>query len=449
MRSSTWLVAALAAPLAACGGAGSPPPADPIASFTAEPAALLPGEGVTLRPVFTGGPARIDPGVGPVASGGAYPVAPRAEGITFTLTVETPAGPRARDLRVPFRYRERVTAIAPGEARTRHGAARLADGRVLIVGGASPGPVFWATSEVFDPATGAFAPAGELSTPRAGTEVVALPGGGALRLGGESVENSFEAATRVEAWDPAASAWTVEGHLVSNRSRHTATRLADGRVLVAGGVATGGTAAERDAEIWVPGSGSRQPAGEMLHRRAGHTATPLLDGRVLIAGGYLLATGSGAPEAEVFDPATETFAPAGTLVETRAYHAAVRLADGRVLLVGGDVVEAGLRRSAEVWSPTTGTFARAGELAAPRTEPEAVRLGSGEVLVAGGLVDDVTATAALEAWDPAVGTFRAWREGAGGARTGLSAHVLGDGRVLLVGGDQGSGFPVATAAIVD
>jgi len=439
---------ALAAAAMACTGT-SPEQAGPIVELSASPSAFLPGEGVALRPVFTAGVGSITPDVGPVESGGSYPVGPSAAGRTYRLDVV--AGDRASTVEryVPLRYRERVVGLTAGAARTRHGAARLSDGRLLLVGGSSPTPVLWSTAELFDPVTGGFSSAGELSVTRSGSAVVALPDGGALAVGGETNESTFEPATRVEEWSPETSTWTVVGNLVSNRTRHTATRLADGRVLVVGGFVFGGAPQERDAEIWVPGSGSRQPAGEMLHRRAAHTATLLPDGRVLLAGGFLASTGLGAAEAEIFDPATETFAPAGALNETRAYHAAVLLADGRVLLVGGDVVEAGYRRSAEIWDPDTERFSRTGDLAAARTELDAVALGSGEVLVAGGLVEDTTATAVLEIWDPTTGAFRAAEQSLPAPRAGLSAHLLDDARVLLVGGDPGSGFPVATATIFD
>ena len=59
----------------------------------------------------------------------------------------------------------------------------------------------------------------------------------------------------------------------------TATRLADGRVLVAGGCSTA-------AELYDPATGTFSPTGSMSAVRAGKTATLLHDGRVLFTGGY-------------------------------------------------------------------------------------------------------------------------------------------------------------------
>src|SRR3989442_14523614 len=71
----------------------------------------------------------------------------------------------------------------------------------------------------------------------------------------------------------------------------------------------------------------------MLASRSGHTATLLADGRVLIAGGE----GSGAPGStlEIFNPATSSFSAGGTLATPRKNHAAVLLSGGRVMIVGG------------------------------------------------------------------------------------------------------------------
>src|SRR5579863_4410175 len=74
------------------------------------------------------------------------------------------------------------------------------------------------------------------------------------------------------------------------------------------------------------------PTCNQMHaQRAIHSATRLADGRVLIAGGMIhnravLAT------AEVFDPATGQFSGTGDMPEPRMSHSATLLADGHVLL---------------------------------------------------------------------------------------------------------------------
>ena len=65
-----------------------------------------------------------------------------------------------------------------------------------------------------------------------------------------------------------------------------------------------------------------------------HTATVLADGSVLIAGGYD-NNDSALASAVLYHPATNTFSPTGPLAVARGLHAATRLADGRVLIAGG------------------------------------------------------------------------------------------------------------------
>ena len=115
--------------------------------------------------------------------------------------------------------------------------------------------------------------------------------------------------------------------------------LADGRVLLVGGEASGALAT---AELFDPATGTFSPAGSMTRPRSiGASATLLRDGRVLVVGGGADVGTS----AELYDPATDTFAPTGAMTVGRGgFHTATLLKDGRVLLTGGLVPRAGDRR---------------------------------------------------------------------------------------------------------
>ncbi len=160
-------------------------------------------------------------------------------------------------------------------------------------------------------------------------------------------------------------------------------------------------------------------------------ATLLLDGRVLFAGG-LEGT------SELYDPTTGTFHPSGSGLG-RSNDTATLLRDGRVLIVGG--VDAAspygdYTASAELYDPTTGTFSPTGNMATARENQTATLLGDGRVLIVGGDQEagaDDNALASAELFDPATGKFSPTGS-LRTAQTGQTATLLNDGRVLIAGG---------------
>lgn len=116
-------------------------------------------------------------------------------------------------------------------ARIKHAAALLADGRVLIIGGSDARGYSdrFASTEIYDPGTGAFLPGPDLRRGRHKLRdaVIALPGGAVLVAGG---------AVRLELFDPREQVFvSVEGALSGPQMFATATLLPTGEVLVLGG----------------------------------------------------------------------------------------------------------------------------------------------------------------------------------------------------------------------
>jgi prolyl-tRNA editing enzyme YbaK/EbsC (Cys-tRNA(Pro) deacylase) len=290
-------------------------------------------------------------------------------------------------------------------------ATRLVDGRILIAGG-NPhqwqfdGP-FLASAELYDPQTGTFSPTGSLATARNLHSATRLADGRVLMVGGN--DTGTHSLAVAELYDPKSGTFSPTGSLAMARGFHTATRLADGRVLIVGGTSVGwnGPPFLASAEIYDPKTGRFAGTRPMAVARGSHTATLLADGRVLITGGTDIGTRSLA-SAELYDPKTGTFSATGLMTAARTFHEATLLADGRVLVTGGDPAgwsyDGPFLASAEIYDPKTGAFAATGQLATARTYHTATLLADGRVLVAAGY-GDLGPLASAETYHPATGQF--------------------------------------------
>jgi Galactose oxidase, central domain/Kelch motif len=264
---------------------------------------------------------------------------------------------------------------------------------------------------------------------------------GRVLIAGGMIHNHAVLAT-AELYDPATKQFTSTGEMPEPRMSQTATLLKDGRVLLAGGYSGDGHI-YRSALLYDPTTGRFTPTGGMAVPRAEATATLLPDGRVLIAGGVDAPSEVATQSAELYDPASGRFVPTGDMAVARAYHIAAPLGGARVLIAGGEPDLQHTLNSAEIYDEASGTFVPAGDMMEPRRKAAAAVLSDGRVLIVGGSGNDDgrAKSRTAEVFDPATQKFHRTGE-LHEARYKL-AHALvtlDDGRVLVAGG--GAGFEV-------
>ena len=345
-------------------------------------------------------------------------------------------------------------------ARYGHTATVLADGRVLVVGGNyltdSFQSIYPVITELYDPVTKVWTPAGTLTNARVGHTATLLPNGKVLVAGGRSQTG---VATSVELYDPVAKVWTVGGGMTTTRFDHTATLLPNGKVLVAGGYRGDvGFPDWTGVEFYDPSSNTWTAGGTLLAARAQHTATLLPNGRVLLIGGARQTPA--APAVELYDPTANisTVAAASTLELNLG--SATLLSSGSVLFVVGSQSSNSSNpavAAAVLYNPSTNSWANAGTLSTWHDGHTATRLGNGAVLVVGGGTNSSrqgnNATDIVELYDPTANSWSVTKVLVQGPRLLHTSTLLSSGAVLVVGGTSSIGTlgplapPSAAAAL--
>jgi len=340
--------------------------------------------------------------------------------------------------------------------RTGHTATLLKDGKVLIVGGGGP------TAELFDPATGAFSFTGPPIAGRLHATASLLSDGRVLIAGGLGLtggpDGHLPLLNAAEIFDPATGTFSSTGTMVQARQQHTATLLADGRVLVAGGYFDY-ICFTASAELFDPATGMFSPTGFMLSERVGHTTTLLPSGEVLVVGGSNGCAPDAADDppwdplfAELYEPNSGSFQGAANMSTTRIHHAAVRLTNGKVLVLGGIPSVQNLHEQppnpsyAELYDREADAFSPMVGLTISPERYTATLMSSGMVLIVGGEDTAGIPTTEVQLLDPSSGVLTP--TGAlGTPRVGHTATLLQDGRVFVTGGTDAKGNALATAEL--
>ncbi len=243
--------------------------------------------------------------------------------------------------------------------------------------------------------------------------------------------------------------WTAAGSTLEPHDRNSAILLWDGSVLI---VDSGGAPT---AEVYDSVLDAWTATGAMDEGRYRHTATLLPDGTVLVVGGGGSLLGLPLASTQLYDPATNGWSASGTMAETRAGHTATMLLDGMVLVVGGAIDPDGeqVLASAELFDPGSGARKVVEEMSGPRSGHTATLLPDGRVLIVGGYGRFVSpmessTLASAELYDAGSGKWTTVGNTAD-PRSGHTATLLPDGTVLVAGGSAGYGRAVASAEVYD
>jgi len=334
-------------------------------------------------------------------------------------------------------------------ARVDHTATRLQNGKVLVVGGG--GTNILDSAELYDPVTGMWSVTGSLNTPRGSHTATLLPDGKVLVVAGDTSDSLPYFGGTAELYDPSTGTWTLTGSLNVARFLHTATLLQSGKVLVAGGWGLGGFGLDsiNSAELYDPASGEWSFTGSLNVARYWHIATLLQDGRVLVAGGSNDGDlASALSDAELYNPVAGTWSTTGNLNTSVVLHTATLLPSGKVLVAGGYIPRFlnGLAsdissNKAQLYDPAAGTWSQTGDLNSGRDSHTATLLPDREVLVVGGEAWhgqypnlQVETLGGAESYDPNIGAWTS-TSSLNTARSGHTATLLRDGRVLVAGGN--------------
>jgi hypothetical protein len=259
-----------------------------------------------------------------------------------------------------------------------HTSTLLPNGQVLIVGGLGLGlSSIIPTAELYDPIKGTFSLTGSPSVPRGGHTATLLPNGKVLIAGGGIFTPDNPATATAELYDPSSGAFSLAGNMTVQRYGHTATLLNSGQVLIAGGVPivqSRNPIVGAAAELYDPSAGSFTPIGtaqidgppffapNCQCQFSSFDSILLPSGQVLVGLAY------------IYDPTLNTFSLLPNTGISDFYRFS-SLPDGQVLATDGSFM---------VFDPVSQHYSLSVPAPINRQSPAANLLSTGQVLVTGG-----------------------------------------------------------------
>lgn len=255
--------------------------------------------------------------------------------------------------------------------RTEHAGVILSNGDILIAGtNSSPNPS--PSCEIYDIKTGKWNYTASMNVGRIYHKLLKLHDGNVLAIGGWNNNTC-------EIYEIAGRKWELTDSLKRKRFYGvSADLLDDGRVLVVAGrtdyPATPTARALKDCEIYDPTLKTWKITDSLNTARFYHTMTKLANGKILVAGGTTLKD-SYLSSCEIFDPTTNKWSLVSPMNHVRANHSATLLPDGRVIVAGGRL------NKVEIYNPEDDSWEIVGETTYIIGQNRAYAIGNGKYLL--------------------------------------------------------------------
>lgn len=288
--------------------------------------------------------------------------------------------------------RTAIPAAASPRLQGCHAVTVLPDGRVIYVGGADV-PVYGpGTRQVktYDPATDSWDPQNDMLGYRWYPTLVTLPDGRLLAIGGGN-ENNPQRSRTSEVMNPVTMTWSPAGDVALGNEVSPITVLYTGDVLMT----------HRPPQLFDPSTlawrstmdfvqGNRMPNGD----HSDHELQLLPDGRVAAIGFKSFQAGQYGRMLEIYDPTTGQWELGAESLPVRSRVSTVLALDGRVFAIGGQIEddndpaprnEWGYTNLVDVWDPPRDAWRRLASIEIAREyHAMPVVLPDGRIFVAGG-----------------------------------------------------------------
>ncbi len=326
-------------------------------------------------------------------------------------------------------------AASLNNIRWSHQSQLLANGNVIVFGGDNgyaSSPWYYRSAEIYNPTLNTWVFTDSLHVTRNNMASVLLNNGVVMAIGGYNPYTGIITNT-CEWYDPNTAVWTAAPSMINARQYHQAIKLANGKILVVNGGNNTCEIFDPLQQNWFITGNTNTSHGE------GFTLTCLADGRVLAAGGQ--ATGY---NAEIYDPTTGVWTNttdgwgSTTLMNgNREFHGAIMLNNGKVLIYGSS--QSSDQLTCELFDPSSGSFTTTGALPINKAASPGLLLDDGTILTYGlGDFSQPSNTKVIDTYSSSSGIWSYNTYNFIGTQAYTINHIY-TGELLIAGGSASSG----------